>query len=257
MYEKQIISQGDHVLLYSEKKKWLLKVDDRQFHTHRGIINLTELVGKYYGEHVKSSLNYKFVLLKPTIHDYVMNLLRLTQIIYPKDIGLIVQYLDISPGKNVLEIGSGSGALTISIANLIRPHGHLYTYEIRNKFAEIVQKNIKKAGLETYVTIRNRDAKNGIEEKEIDAVTIDVGDPWELIPIVSNSLRPGFPLCSFSPTINQVEKTVTCLQSLNFVDISSLECLVRDIRVETGKTRPETRMIGHTGYLTFARRALS
>ncbi|MBS7631860.1 methyltransferase, partial [Candidatus Bathyarchaeota archaeon] len=172
----------------------------------------------------------------------------------PKDIGLIIQHLDISPGKVVLEIGTGSGALSISIANLVKPGGHLYTYEAKKRFAEMAQRNIRRAGLGDYVTIINRDAKSGIEVDAVDAVSIDVGDPWEIIPVVSEPLRLGSPLCSFSPTVNQVEKTVESLRSLGFVDISTLECFVRHMRVEAGKTRPATTMISHTGYLTFARR---
>ncbi len=235
-------------------KKWLIKTGLRQFHTHKGVIDLANIIGKDFGEKVKSSLNYDFTILKPTILDHLNHLFRITQIIYPKDIGLIIQYLDICPGKIVLEIGTGSGALAISIANLLRPDGHLYTYEAKKKFAEIAKKNFKKVKLEDYITLRNYDAKKGIEEKAVDAVTIDVGDPWEIIPIVSESLKPGFPLCSFSPTINQVEKTVSALQSLSYADISTLECFVRNMKVDVGKTRPATTMICHTGYLTFARK---
>jgi len=257
MAAEQEVHEGDYVLLYSEKKKWLLKVSSRQFHTHRGIVDLAEVIGKRYGEKVRSSLSYDFTLLKPTVHDHLLNLVRLTQILYPKDIGLIIQYLDISPGRRVLEIGTGSGALTISIANLVKPSGHLYTYEARKRFAEIAQRNVQRVGLEEYVTVHNIDAKQGIEEREVDAVAIDVGDPWELIPLAAHALKPGYPLCSFSPTINQVEKTVEALHSSHFVDVSTLECFLRDIRVATGKTRPATTMIGHTGYLTFARKALA
>jgi tRNA (adenine57-N1/adenine58-N1)-methyltransferase len=107
-----------------------------------------------------------------------------------------------------------------------------------------------------YVTVHRADASSGIEGESFDACIIDVGDPWPLIPLVHKALGGGAPIVCFSPTMNQVERTAESLGMIGFVNIHTLECFIREIRAERGKTRPATMMIGHTGYMTFAQKIL-
>jgi tRNA (adenine57-N1/adenine58-N1)-methyltransferase len=255
----ELIHEEDYVLLYfDEKRKWLIKVlENKEFHTHKGIIKLNELINRRFGEKIKSSLGVNFWVLKPTLYDYIMHAERPTQIIYPKDIGLILIKLDVSSGKKVIEAGTGSGALTMALANAVKPSGVVYTYEIEDRFIESAKRNLKKAGLLDYVVIKKRNVKEGFLEKNVDAIVMDISEPWEVVPKAFEALKDSCSLASFSPTINQVEKTVEALKNLSFIDLSTIECLVRELRVETGKTRPFTRMIGHTGYITFARKTIS
>lgn len=255
----EVISEDTKVILFfDEKRKWLIKVrKNASFHTHKGVIKLDELIGKSFGESVKSSLGFKFWVLKPTLYDYIMNCERPTQIIYPKDIGLILIKLGIGPGKKVIEVGTGSGALTMAIANAIKPNGHVYSYEIREEFIEIAKKNLSNAELLDFVTIRHANAKEGFFEKDVDALVVDIAEPWEIIPHAYKALKGGHPLASFSPTINQVEKTSISLKENGFIDIETIECFLREIKVKKGSTRPATTMIGHTGYITFAKKILS
>ncbi|MEM2902820.1 MAG: tRNA (adenine-N1)-methyltransferase [Candidatus Bathyarchaeia archaeon] len=254
--QAETIQEGQLILLYSEGRRWLLKAGLQSFHTHKGIVDLAQLVGKSFGHRVKSSLNHEFIALKPTLHDLVMNLKRPTQIIYPKDAGLILLKLDVTPGRRILEVGTGSGALTVVLASMVKPSGHVYTYERRREFAEAASRNLSQAGLSEYVTVKNYDASRGVEERMVDAVIIDIGDPWTVLKPVTEALKPGHPLASFSPTVNQVEKTAVALSDLGYVDLETVECLVRNISVKPGKTRPQTLMIAHTGYITFARKTL-
>ena len=254
---EDIIRDGDLILLYYDRRrKWLVKASQRDFHTHKGIVDLGSSIGKMYGDHVESSLGYRFYLLKPTIYDFIMGPERPTQIIYPKDIGLILLKLDVAPGKSILEVGTGSGALTMALANLVRPNGHVYSYEVRPEFASIALKKLTNAGLNPYVTIRVGDAAEVIQEGEFDAAVIDIGEPWKVIPKLREVLKPSMPLASFSPTFNQVERTVKTLERFGFIDVSTIETLLRELKVEEGATRPFSTMIGHTGYVTFARRSL-
>ncbi len=252
-HESNRIKEGDQILLFwDQRRQWLLNVEkDRQFHTHKGIVRLTDVIGKRYGGSVRSSLGLDFLILRATTYDVLGHLARPTQIMYPKDIGFIILRLGLSSGKIVVEAGTGSGAMTLAMANAVKPDGHVYSYEIRSSFLESARRSLRRAGLEDYVTLKQSDAKSGFEEREVDAALIDLGEPWAVIPHAWEALRGGAPLCSFSPTMNQVERTVLSLRG-RFANIQSFECLLREIRAEEGKTRPATMMVGHTGYLTFA-----
>jgi tRNA (adenine57-N1/adenine58-N1)-methyltransferase len=253
-----LIQDGTLVLLYFDvKRQWLTRIEtDKQFHTHKGYLALSNLVGRQFGSPIKSSLGYTFYALKPTTYDLIMHSVRRTQIMYPKDIGLVVLKLSLSSGSKVLEVGTGSGAMTVAAAMAVKPEGHVHTYEARPEFAEMAERNLKRAGLSSYVTIHNSKAETGIDGSSFDAAVIDVGDPWPIIPLMHKALSGGCPLVSFSPTMNQVEKTTETLGKEGFVNVQTMECFIREIRAETGRTRPATIMVGHTGYMTFAQKTI-
>ncbi len=256
MSSKNIVDEGDLILLvFDEKRRWLVKVEkDKEFHTHKGVIKLNDVIGKTYGSSVKSSTGAKFRVFKPLPRDYILKMRRITQIIYPKDIGLILLYSGIGPGWKVVEAGTGSGALTVVLAYYVRPDGHIYTYEVREEFQKLAIKNIKNAALEKYVTFKLKDISEGIDERNVDAVILDMATPWLVVPHAYEALKEGGSFVSYSPTIEQVQKTVFSLLKTGFFDIITIECFTRRILVREGKTRPATSMISHTGYLTFARK---
>ena len=251
--------EGDHVLLYlSQRKTYLVKVEaGKTFHTHKGFIKIDDLIGKEYGSAVLSSLDVQFIALKPLLRDYIMKAVRRTQITYPKDIALIIMFSGIGPGSRVVEAGTGTGALTTALAHYVKPDGHVYSYEVRKEFLETAEKNIKRAGLMDYVTLKNKDITAGIDENGIDAVILDMATPWLVVPYAYKALKPCGTVVSFSPTIDQVVKTVEALKENGFVDIETVECLLRGMQIERGRTRPQTLMTAHTGYITFARKALT
>ncbi len=245
------------LLHFDNRRQWLLRVEKgRQFHTHKGFISLADLIGLPFGSAIKSSLGFTLWALKPTTHDLIMHSARRTQIMYPKDIGLMILKLGLCSGSKVLELGTGSGAMTLAAALAVKPTGHVHTYEARPEFAEIAERNLKRASVSEYVTIHNVDALGGIDGVDFDAAIIDVGDPWPLIPLVHKALVGGAPVVSFSPTVNQVEKTTEAFGRGGFVNVQTIECFIREIRADTGKTRPATIMVGHTGYMTFAQKIL-
>ena len=244
-------------MYFDLRRQWLLRVErGKEFHTHKGFIRTDDVIGLSFGSEIRSSLGERFWVLKPTTHDFIMHSLRRTQIMYPKDIGLIILKLSLTPGMKVLEIGTGSGAMTVATATAVKPAGHVHTYEVRSEFADLAEKNLRRASVSDYVTIHRADARAGIDGDGFDAAIIDVGDPWPLIPLIYEALSGGAPLVSFSPTVNQVEKTTETLGKVGFVNVHTLECFIREIRADTGKTRPATMMIGHTGYMTFRQKVL-
>jgi len=255
---KETIAEGSDVLLYLNRKRtYLVKVErGKSFHTHKGFIQLDSLIDKPYGTRTSSNLGVEFTALKPTIRDHIFKTLRKTQITYPKDIALIVMYSGIGPGSQVVEAGTGTGALTTALAHYVKPTGRVHSYEIRPEFTATAQKNLKRAGVADYVELKNKDITLGIDETDTDAVILDLATPWLVIPHAYRALKGSGTLVSFSPTIDQTVKTVEALEQNGFVDTETIECLMRRMQIERGKTRPETLMTGHTGYLTFARKAL-
>jgi tRNA (adenine57-N1/adenine58-N1)-methyltransferase len=252
----QLIAEGEYVLLgLSQRKTYMVKVEKgKSFHTHKGYVKLEELVGKEYGSTISSSLGFEFTALKPLLRDYIMKCARQTQIMYPKDIALIVMFSGIGPGSRVVEAGTGTAAMTTALAHYVRPNGKIYSYEIREEFRATAEKNLRRASLIDFVELKNRDVTIGIDEENVDAVILDLAVPWLVIPHAYNALSPSSTLVSFSPTIDQVVRTVEALKDNSFTDIETIECIMRGMQVEIGKTRPQTLMTGHSGYITNARK---
>lgn len=255
----ETIADGDYVLIYLDARRtYMLKAEaGKTFHTHKGYLKFDDLIGKEYGEPIKSSLGITFTTLKPNLTDYMMKSGRNTQIVYPKDAALIVMFSGIGPGSRVFESGTGTAALTTALAHYVGPTGKVYTYELRPEFQKNAAKNIQRAKLQNNVEMKSGDVTIGIEERDLDAVILDLAVPWLVVPHAYQALKPSGILVSFSPTIDQVVRTTEALRENNFVFIETLECLMRTMQVERGKTRPNTMMTGHTGYITHARKILN
>jgi len=255
---KKNISLGDNVLLYlNPRRTYLVRIEkDKSLHTHKGYIQHDSLIGKPYGTRVTTNTGTEFIALRPALRDYIFKIQRKTQIMYPKDIALIVMFSGIGPGSKIVEAGTGAGALTTALAHYVKPAGKVHSYEIRPEFIQNAQKNLEKAGLSKYVVIENKDITMGIDESNVDAVILDLATPWLVVPHAYSALRGSGAIVSFSPTIDQVIKTAEALRENGFVDVQTVECLMRGMQVELGRTRPETLMTAHTGYITFARKSV-
>jgi tRNA (adenine57-N1/adenine58-N1)-methyltransferase len=254
----ETITEGALALLcLLPRKTYMVKVEaGKTFHTHKGYVKLDDLIGKNFGATFQSSLGAPFTALKPSLTDFIMKSSRNTQITYPKDAALIIMFSGIGPGSRVAESGTGTGALTTALAHYVKPTGRVYTYELREEFQKNAEKNLKRSNLLDFVELKSGDVTTGIDETELDAVILDLATPWLVIPHAYNALKPSGTLVSFSPTIDQVVKTTEALRENSFILIETVECLMRAMQVERGKTRPQTLMTGHTGYITHARKAL-
>jgi len=252
------IGEGDYVLIYLDSRRtYMIKAETgKTFHTHKGYLKLDELIGKEYGESIKSSLGMQFITLKPALTDYIMKSSRNTQITYPKDAALIVMFSGIGPGSRVVEAGTGTGALTTALAHYVGPTGKVYTYELRSEFQKNAAKNLERSKLIDFVEMKSGDVTLGIEERGVDAVILDLAVPWLVVPHAYEALKPSGIIVSFSPTIDQVVRTTEALRENGFVFLETVECMMRGMQVERGKTRPQTLMTGHTGYITHARKIL-
>lgn len=258
MKKKETINEGDNVLLFlNPRRTYLVRMEKgKSFHTHKGYVQHDALISKQYGTKVTSNLGVEFVALKPTLKDYIFKTQRKTQIMYPKDIALIVMFSGIGPGSKIVEAGTGTGALTTALAHYVKPSGKVYSYEIREEFIKTAMKNLEKANVAKFVKLKSKDVTQGINEKNVDAVILDLATPWLVVPHAYSALKGSGTMVSFSPTIDQVVKSVEALNENKFVAIETVECLLRGMQTERGKTRPETLMTAHTGYITYARKSL-
>ncbi|MCJ2513973.1 MAG: methyltransferase domain-containing protein, partial [Candidatus Thermoplasmatota archaeon] len=162
----------------------------------------------------------------------------------------------IESGNKIVEAGIGSGSLTIALATMVSPKGKIFSYDTRKEFIEHSLKNIEMANLSNYVSTKIKDITTGIDEKNLDAVILDIPNPWDAIDYAWKSLKIGGYFCSYSPLISQVENTVKKLKKNNFIEIKTIENIQRELIITDYGTRPSFDMLGHTGYLTFARKIL-
>jgi tRNA (adenine57-N1/adenine58-N1)-methyltransferase len=226
-------------------------------HTHIGVLKHADAIGKEYGSRLMTNKDKYVYLLEPTMYDYIMKIQHGTQIVYPKDLGYIAARAGIQDGQKILEIGTGSGSLTSFVASIVKPRGHVYTFDVDENFMKIAEKNIRKSGVSKYVTQHNLDLKTSkeIPVTDMDVALIDLGDPWVVIPKVRQMLKGSGSIFAICPTMNQLEKLTMALVENEFTDIESTEHIIRTIEAREGKTRHSFQGIGHTTYLCFARKA--
>ncbi len=254
----ELIKQNSPVLFYfNQSKKWLVKISKKEsLHTHIGILKHADAIGKEYGSKIMTNKDKYVYLLKPTMYDYIMKIQHGTQIVYPKDLGYIVARAGIQNNQKIVEIGTGSASLTSFVASIVKPRGHVYTFDVDENFMKIAERNLKKSGMEKYVTLKKLDLKTSktVPVKDADVALIDLGDPWTVLPKVRQMLKGSGSVFAICPTMNQLEKFTIALIENEFTDIESTEHILRTIEAREGKTRHSFQGIGHTTYLCFARK---
>lgn len=241
-------------LISAQNKRFIFRLTlDAKFETHRGYLSHNELIGKPWGSRVFTHMGSPFVLLQPSLADILIETRRNTQIMYPKDIGFILLNMDISPGKHILEAGTGSGSFTTALASAVGPQGKVTTYESRPEFQHLAFKNLTRLGLAERVEFKLRDIAEGFDERNIDAVFLDLPNPQDYILQAKEALKSGGYLGSILPTTNQVSTLLIELRRSNFAFIDVCEILLRYYKAVADRLRPTDRMVAHTGYLIFAR----
>jgi len=243
------------LLLTSDGKRFIVTLRaGARLQTHHGYLEHDDLIGKPYGSTVSSHLNRPFHLLSPSIYDELMGLKRISQIIYPKEIGQILLKLNLGPTSRVIEAGTGSGALTMALAHRVQPKGRVYSYEIRPRMLRVAEANLRRVGLDDYVEFIERDIADGFTVTDVDALFLDVREPWRYLAQVCAALRDNGAFGALVPTTNQVSRLLSELNLYPFTDIDVSETLERHYKPVPERLRPEDVMVGHTGYLLFARK---
>lgn len=228
-------------------------VEGGEFQSHRGVIKHDELIGKPWGIQIFSHNGSPFFLLQPSLPDILKSTKRATQIMYPKEIGYILLHMGIGPGKRIIEAGTGSGSFTTALAYSIGDSGRIYSYETKAETQRIAQRSLEKLKLTDRIEFKLRDISTGFDEEGVDAVFLDVANPYDYLKQVKKALKPGGYFGSILPTTNQVMSLLVALRQNDFAFIDVCDISLRYYKPEPTRFRPTDRMISHTGYLIFAR----
>lgn len=258
MFPKGSLSEGEALIFFDGKEREYLRRLERgkKISIHGGRIAIEEVIGLEEGSVVRSSLNEPFLVLRPTLAQLIPNLPRRAQIIYPKDIGPVLVWADISAGAKVVEAGVGAGALTLALLRAVGPQGRVVSYEIREDFAQMARENIAHYyGPAEQWLLKVEDITLHLEETDVDRIIFDLPEPWQLTSKTWAALRPGGILLSYLPTVLQIKSLVDSLREHGgFGCIETMESLTRFWHIKGLSVRPEHRMVAHTGFITVARR---
>lgn len=250
------LAYGDLVLLIDRKdRRYLTTLEEGgEFHTHAGVVPHLQLTGLDEGTTVRSGRGASYLVLRPTLAEFILKMKRGAQVIYPKDLAPIMMMADIFPGARVLETGVGSGALSMT---LLRAGAEVLGYEVREDFAARALKNVVAfhgEGIVDRYTIEIRDAYEGIPATGLDRVLLDLPEPWQVVPHAAKALHPGGLVLAYTPSITQAVRTREALEHNGFGMAETVEVLNRGWHIEGQAVRPNHRMVAHTAFLTSARR---
>ncbi len=237
------------ILFTKEGRKFYIEDTDRDFHTEYGYISKKDLKKKP-GNRIKTNKGKELLVIEPAFIDLYYKISRHAQTINPKDIGLIIAYAGIGKNTKVIDAGSGSGALACFLGNVAKS---VVTYDNDDRSIKTTKNNIRLFGL-SNVKSKKGDIYSGVKEKNFDVATLDVTEPWKALKSMNRALKIGGFLVTYSPHITQSLNVCNDANENGFYVIMTEETIERKWDVEGLRARPEYRMLGHTGFLTFLRK---
>jgi tRNA (adenine57-N1/adenine58-N1)-methyltransferase len=243
------MQENDLVVVAYRDKKYLKRLElDKSFHGKGGILPFTTVVGNPWGSRFG-----EYEVFAPTIEDIMMyGVRRETQIVFPKDAFFALCKLNIRSGSKVLEIGTGSGTMTLLLSRAAGIEGSVTSVEKEERHFKNAKKNIDKFQEFSNIDLRNSDI-NDFNDGLFDAAFVDLREPWMFMDKIASLLKGGAVTAFIVPTTNQVSETLLAMRD-SFGGVEIVEILFRTYKTIAARLRPEDRMIGHTGYLIFGRK---
>ncbi len=234
-------------ILIGKKKKYFVKDTSADFHTSEGVIDKKDL--KKTGL-VKTNRKKEFLLVEPNFVDLWENIKRGPQVVLQKDIGMIITKTGVNKNSKVVDAGGGSGSMCCYLAHLCKD---VTTYEIQKDLIPVLKYNKKLFDLDN-LKIKNKSIYEGIVEKNLDLITLDLAQPWQVIESAEKALKVGGFLVVYLPNIIQVKLFVDAVKDSSIKLLEVEELMERKWKVEDKILRPEYEMLGHTGFLCFCRK---
>ena len=238
-----------------DKKNRKYVIHNTEFHTEKGVISQEDIINAKVGDVLETHMGKKYTVIEPNINDYIDLMKRNCSILLPQDLGLITGFTGIGYGSKIVESGTGAGSSLLFFANIVGPDGHVSSYEIREDFVKIIKENISGTDFKN-ITLYNQDVTEGFKEEDnsIDLVFLDLPKPGEVIEDAYRILKTGGFIAVYTPYVEQFQIVNKVLGKSGFKNIKIREGTVRELEIKKNKTRPNSRMAGHTGYITFARK---
>jgi len=250
--------EGEDVLLVSPKREehLITLAAGKVFGTHKGNLQHDDLIGREDGCRAWTAMGDEYRAFRPTYIQFIMNQKRHAQIIYPKDTGAILMWADIFPGATVIEAGIGWGALTIKLLETVGPQGRVISYEVREDFAASGAKTVRRyLGDCPNHEVKVRDIYQGIDEREVDRIVLDLPEPWQAVPHAREALLPGGILLAYLPSTIQVKQLCDRLaEEGGFSDPETFEVIQRPWHVKGMSVRPVQWMFSHSAFLVVTRK---
>lgn len=253
--------EGESCLLYDDRgKQYLFTLHGgHDFHYDRGVVPHNEIIGAAEGATLRSSKEYPVTVMRPRLADYVLRMKRGAAVMYPKDTGAIVTWADIAPGSTVLEAGTGSGALTLALSRAAGVEGRVVTVDTRQDHQTHAMRLIERFSGQTPDNIEFRvgDVADHVADVQPNRIVLDLPEPWHCAQAAASDLAGGGVFAAYLPTVPQVQQLRDVIDaSRAFIEVDTFEIMMRSWAVSGRSVRPEHRMVGHTGFITVARRRL-
>jgi len=254
-----VFATGELCLLGDARgRRYLVELaDGAEFQYHAGTLSHDEIIGSRPGATLRSSNDSRLVALRPRLADYVLKMPRGAQLVYPKDLGPMVHWADVAPGHSVVEAGTGSGALTLALLRAVGPEGRVTTVEVRDDHRTHAERIITRfhSGLPDNLEMIAGDVTDVITDHVgTDRLMLDLPEPWSVLEPAAEAMAPDGIICAYLPTVPQVQRFADAARhSGAFGALETFETLHRAWRMEGRSVRPESQMVGHTGFVTIAR----
>lgn len=258
---REPFAPGDPCLLYDAKgRRYLIElIPGREFHSHRGSLPHNDIIGSEEGRSFETSNGRTLIAMRPRLADYVLKMARGATVLYPKDAGALLVWADIGPGMTVVEAGTGSGGLAMMLARAIGSAGRLVSVERREDHAGLAAKRISGffGSVPDWVDLRVGEVADAIAEVCPERIVLDLPEPWDLVAPAARHLPGGGVFACYVPNVPQVEAVRDAIDEAKcFIETTTFEVMMREWSVSGRSVRPSHRMVGHTGFITVARKVL-